>query len=165
VRLGTGSTATFDRLISLPTIVGPPIGGVTADAGGFVEVDEALKVCGSQRVWAAGGCIAAGLEHSALAAQLADAAIAAITLAKGVGPTRPSGAPELTGILLSGQRDQWLAENPVGTHEPSTRCLWWPPGRAVGRIATAAGGNQRASDSPATSGAGAQRVWSASAAP
>ncbi len=134
VRLGTGSTASFDRLISLPTIIGPLIGGVAADAGGFVEVDEALKVCDSQRVWAAGGCIAAALEHSALAAQQADAAIAAIAAANGAGPPRPSGAPELTGLLLSGQRDQWLAENPLGTHEPSTRCLWWPPGRAVGRM-------------------------------
>jgi sulfide:quinone oxidoreductase len=134
VRLGTGSTAIFDRLISLPTVIGPLIGGVAADAGGFVEVDEALKVCGSQRVWAAGGCIAAALEHSALAAQQADAAIAAIAVANGAGPPRSSGAPELTGILLSGQRDQWLAENPLGTHEPSTRCLWWPPGRAVGRM-------------------------------
>ena len=30
---------------------------------------SALKVCGSERVWAAGGCIAAALEHSALAAR------------------------------------------------------------------------------------------------
>jgi sulfide:quinone oxidoreductase len=86
VRLGTSSTVTFDRLISLPTVAGPLIAGVAADAGGFVEVDEALKVCGSQRVWAAGGCIAAALEHSALAAQQADAAIASIALAHGAGP-------------------------------------------------------------------------------
>ncbi len=138
VRLGAGSVAEFDRLISLPTVVGPFIDGVTTDAVGFVEVDEALKVCGSERVWAAGGCIAAALEHSAFAARQADAAIAAIaaasTGATGAGSTRPYGAPELTGILLTGQHAQWLAENPIGTHEPSTRCLWWPPGRAVGRM-------------------------------
>jgi sulfide:quinone oxidoreductase len=138
VRLGAGSAVEFDRLISLPTVVGPFIGGVATDAVGFVEVDEALKVCGSERVWAAGGCIAAALEHSALAARQADAAIAAIaaasTGATGAGSTRPSSAPELTGILLTGQQAHWLAENPIGTHEPSTRCLWWPPGRAVGRM-------------------------------
>jgi len=38
----------------------------------------------------------------------------------------------VTGILLSDQREVWLAENPIGVQEPSTRCLWWPPGRAVG---------------------------------
>ena len=37
-------------------------------------------------------------------------------------------------MLLSGQRDAWLAENPPGTRQPSTRCLWWPPGRAVGHL-------------------------------
>lgn len=41
---------------------------------------------------------------------------------------------EVTGILLTGQRDRWLAENPVGTREPSTHCLWWPSGRAVGHM-------------------------------
>jgi sulfide:quinone oxidoreductase len=132
------STRAFDRLISLPTVDGPSIAGVATDAAGFIEVDTTLKVCGSERVWAAGACVAAGLEHSALAARQADAAIAAIAeqCADGVAadPTIPSGAPELTGMLLTGQRDAWLAENPLGTREPSTRCLWWPPGRAVGQM-------------------------------
>lgn len=128
----------FDSLISLPTVIGPNIAGVAADAGGFVEVAEDLRVCDTQRVWAAGACIAAAFEHSALAARQADAAIMMIA-AECTGATvgdaagAPS-APELTGMLLTNQRDQWLAENPPGTHEPSTRCIWWPPGRAVGQM-------------------------------
>jgi sulfide:quinone oxidoreductase len=138
VRVDAGSRAEFDRLISLPTVDGPCLSGVATDVAGFIEVDEGLKVCGSERVWAAGGCIAAALEHSGLAGLQADAAISAITVAArgsdGVGAARPSGAPELTGMLLTGQRERWLAENPTGTRQPSTRCLWWPPGRAVGRM-------------------------------
>jgi hypothetical protein len=138
VRLGASSAAEFDRLISLPSVVGPFIAGVPTDAAGFIEVDAGLKVCGSERVWAAGGCIAAALEHSALAAQQADAAIAAIAAADIAGTgsvsATPPDAPDLTGLLLTGQRDRWLAENPAGTREPSTRCLWWPPGRAVGQM-------------------------------
>jgi sulfide:quinone oxidoreductase len=136
VRLGTRSNAVFDQLISLPTVDGPFLAGVASDAAGFIEVDKALKVCGSERVWGAGSCIAAALEHSALAAGQADAAIHAIAASIAdpdeVARGTQSGAPELTGIILSGQRDQWLSENPVGTRQPSTRCLWWPPGRAVG---------------------------------
>ena len=132
------SPLVFDVLISLPIVGGPFIAGVATDASGFVEVDETLKVCRSERVWAAGGCVAAALEHTALAARQADAAIAAIaaecTDGDAANPATPSAAPELTGILLTGQRDQWLAENPLGTREPSTRCLWWPPGRAVGQL-------------------------------
>jgi sulfide:quinone oxidoreductase len=137
VRLSGGSRVAFDRLISLPTVIGPSIAGVAADAGGFVEVDETLRVRGSERVWAVGACLAATLEHGALAARQADAAVAAIAAEISgtplVEPLQP-GATDLTGILLTGRREQWLAENPVGTREPSTRCLWWPPGRAVGTM-------------------------------
>jgi sulfide:quinone oxidoreductase len=137
VRARDGVLRVFDRLISLPIVVGPYVAGVATDAGGFVEVDSTLKVCGSDRVWAAGRCVAAGLEHSALSARQADAAIAAIAAAAGVDPG-PSGlaseTPDLTGLILTGQRDRWRAENPLGQREPSTRCLWWPPGRAVGRM-------------------------------
>ncbi len=143
-----GTPVTFDRLISLPTVVAPFIAGVPTDAAGFIEVDETLRVCGSEWVWAAGGCIAAALEHSALAAQQADAAIDAIAAiatgnagnatASAVPPDgerlSAPGAPELTGMLLIGQRAKWLAENPPGIQQVSTRCLWWPPGRAVGRM-------------------------------
>ncbi|HUN79427.1 MAG TPA: FAD/NAD(P)-binding oxidoreductase [Solirubrobacteraceae bacterium] len=172
VRLSDGSQAEFDHLISLPTIIGPVIAGVPTDAAGFIEVDAALRVCASERIWAVGGCIAAALEHSALSACQADAAIAAIAavaregaaprdgVPNGDGTSPRDGAPagdsrsardgahgraaagepqasrppELTGVLLRGQRGRWLAENPPGTREPSTRCLWWPPGRAVGRM-------------------------------
>lgn len=133
------SAVEFDRLISLPTVVGPFIAGVPTDVAGFVEVDEGLKVCGSERMWAAGACIAAALEHSALAAEQADAAVAAIAAAAAAAGIEaaagnPTAAPDLAGFLLTGQRDRWLVENPAGTREPSTRCLWWPPGRAVGTM-------------------------------
>jgi sulfide:quinone oxidoreductase len=131
LRLGHGSAAEFDRLISLPTFLGPVIAGVARDAAGFIEVDDALQVCDSDRVWAAGGCLAAALEHSALSARQADAAVAAIAAASdGAGarrsPRRPD-PPELAGMLLAGQREPWLAENPAGTREPSTRVCGGPP--------------------------------------
>jgi sulfide:quinone oxidoreductase len=136
VRIGAGVAREFQRVISLPVMAGPHIAGVATDRAGFVVVDESLKVSGSDVVWAAGGCIAAALEHSALSARQADAAVAAIMAAcghaAGAGSGFGPGAVEITGILLTGQRDQWLAENPIGTPEPSTRCMWWPPGRAVG---------------------------------
>jgi sulfide:quinone oxidoreductase len=135
---GASEAQSFDFVIALPTVRGPAIPGVRSDTAGFVEVDTGLKVGGSERVWAAGGCIAAALEHSALSALQGDVAAAAITRA--VNPSCGDAHLEIptpllvTGILLSGQRDRWLAENPAGTRQPSTRCLWWPPGRAVGHM-------------------------------
>lgn len=133
VRSNDDASESFDRLIALPTVVGRPVSGLPTDAAGFIEVDEDLRVCGDEHAWAAGGCIAAALEHSALSAGQADAAVSAIATAAGVPGGRIS-PPDLTGLLLTDQRDRWLAENPPGTPEPSTRCLWWPPGRAVGRM-------------------------------
>ena len=136
VQISAGVEREFQRLISLPVMLGPCIAGVASDHAGFIVVDESLKVCGSDVVWAAGGCIAAALEHSALSAQQADAGVTAIAAACGHTASRSeigSGAVEITGILLTENRDQWLAENPIGTPEPSTRCMWWPPGRAVGK--------------------------------
>jgi sulfide:quinone oxidoreductase len=136
VEAGAARHESFDRLISLATTMGPFIGGVATDAAGFVEVDDTLRVCGSERVWAVGACVSCALEHSALAACQADVAVAAIAAAAGESHAAPEElrVPELTGLLLSEQRERWLAENPPGTVEPSTRCLWWPPGRAVGRM-------------------------------
>jgi sulfide:quinone oxidoreductase len=136
IRIGAGHEVEFDRLISLPAATGPAIAGVPTDACGFIAVDEAVKVRESGRIWAVGGGIAAALEHSAVAATQADAAITEISAAiSGAdAAAAPSRLPELTGILLSGQREHWLAQNPPGTGEISTRCLWWPPGRAVGRL-------------------------------
>lgn len=99
-----------------------------------VETISGVEVI-DEPVWAAGGCIAAALEHSALSAQQADAAVGAIVAAsRGALDGGSIGAPELTGVLLTGERDRWLVENPLGTRELSTRCLWWPSGRAVGRM-------------------------------
>jgi sulfide:quinone oxidoreductase len=146
VHIGSGALYEFDRLISLPTVLGPFIAGVATDAAGFVEVDQTLRVCGSERVWAAGGCIASALEVSALGTRQADAAIATIAAVSeganddggnggdGAGADTQPTAPELIGVLMTGLREQWLAENPVGTPQPSTRCMWWPPGRAVGHM-------------------------------
>ena len=136
VQIGDGVAREFERLISLPVMLGPHIAGVARDHAGFVAVDETLKVCGSDVVWAAGGCVAGAFAHSALSAQQADAAVMALGAAcrhAGTGSEIGPDAVEISGVLLTGQRDQWLAENPTGTPEPSTRCLWWPPGRAVGK--------------------------------
>ncbi len=137
VQIGAGVARDFERLISLPVMLGPHIAGVASDHAGFVAVNESLKVCRSDVIWAAGGCIAGALEHSALSARQADVAVAAIAAACGRAeagdPAIGQDAAEITGVLLAGQREQWLAENPIGTPEPSTRCMWWPPGRAVGK--------------------------------
>lgn len=137
IRFGGAPIRRFDRMISLPTGSGPFLPGVATDAAGYIQVNARLRVCGSDRIWAVGGCVSAALEHGTLAACQADAAIAAIAAAlqRDETPDSPaSTAPDLTGMLLTGQRERWRAENPVGTPQPSTRCLWWPPGRAVGRM-------------------------------
>lgn len=139
VRPDIADVARFDRLIALPTMVGPSLLGIATDVNDFIAADASLQVCGSERIWAAGGCLAVGLEHSALSARQADVAAEGIAAALAatfddVAAGPPPVAPELTGVLLRRQRSAWLAANPPGTRQLSTRCLWWPPGRAVGQM-------------------------------
>jgi sulfide:quinone oxidoreductase len=133
---GSDSELRCDRLIALPTDHGPRIGGVPRDGHGFVEVDERFRVCGSDRIWAAGECLATPLAHSGLASRQAHDAAADIVMSINADDGAPViSAPQeaqLTGILLIGRREQWLADNPVGTPDPSAGCLWWPPSPAVG---------------------------------
>ena len=136
VRLGPGSVAEFDRVIALPIAVGPFIGGVATDASGFVDVDETLRVCGSERVWAAGGCIAAALEHSALGARQADTAIAAIAAAIS-GATAPV-APDLDRHALD------RAARPMAGREPRRDA------RALHPLPVVAAGTCRRADAGAT---------------
>ena len=172
VQIGAGVAREFERLISLPVMLGPHVAGVARDHAGFIAVDESLKVCGSDVVWAAGGCIAGALEHSALSAQQADAAVAAITAAcshagRRVGDRsrcsrdrRPS-AHRAARPLVGREPDRDArALHPLSMVAPGTggRQNAGPPNRRLGPVGarTASGPQQRAGD-PSTRDAGVQR--------
>lgn len=73
-----GGRLTADRVVALPRLCGPAIGGVPSDGAGFVRVDDGWRVPGLEDVWAIGDATAFPVKEAGLAAQQADAVAAAL---------------------------------------------------------------------------------------
>ena len=73
-----GEPVQAERIVSLPRLVGPWIGGLPHDGQGFLATDAHGAVLGVEAVWAAGDGTAFPLKQGGLAAQQAGAAAAAI---------------------------------------------------------------------------------------
>lgn len=125
-----------DRVVALPRLYVPPLGGVPQTYEGFVPVDAHGRVVGLPGVWAAGDATSFPVKQGGIAAQQADAAAESIAAAAGV-PVQPLPfRPVLRGLLLTGGAPRFLRGEPVARGEESlvsTEPLWWPPAKIVGR--------------------------------
>lgn len=133
----TGDVLAADRVLALPRLQGPRIGGIPQTFEGFVSVDSHGRVVGVPDVYAAGDITAFPIKQGGIAAQQAEAAAEAIAAAAGAGVTPRPFTPVLRGLLLTGAEPRYLRGELVGpagvTSEASTEPLWWPPAKIVGR--------------------------------
>ncbi len=117
-----------DLAVALPLPAARPIGGLPADAHGFVPVDEFGRVDGLADVYAAGDMTARALKQGGLATQPADAAATAIAAWSGA-PVEPRPyRPVLRGMLLTGGRPHYVSRD-----EDGEEALWWPPHKIAAR--------------------------------
>jgi sulfide:quinone oxidoreductase len=129
-----GSSPAVERVVRLPEAHGPAIAGVTHDARGFMRVDAHARTAHDPRVYAAGDATALLLKHSTLASSQATAAAEAIAAEAGADITPTPWSAVLYGMLTLPPRypgapgSPWLADG-----EPTTNCVWWPPGHVAGR--------------------------------
>jgi sulfide:quinone oxidoreductase len=126
-----------DRVVALPRLSGPDLGGIPRDQRGFVPTDEHSRVRGLGNVYAAGDLTAFPIKQGGLAAQQADAAAEAIAEQAGARLEPRPFSPVLRALLLTGKAPVFLRVELGGGHgETSTAAdepLWWPPGKIVGR--------------------------------
>lgn len=126
-----------DRVVALPRLRGPEIGGIPRDANGFVPTDEHGRVLGLENVFAAGDLTAFPIKQGGLAAQQADAAAETIALAAGAPVDPRPFRPVLRALLLTGRGRAFLQVELGGGHgETSTASeepLWPPSDKIVGR--------------------------------
>ena len=95
-----GDSIAAERVVALPRLDGPWIGGLPHDPNGFIPTDAHGAVPGARAVWAAGDGTAFPIKQGGLAAQQADAAAAAIAAHLGA-PLDPAPfRPQLRGLLL-----------------------------------------------------------------
>ncbi len=129
-----GGVVGADRVVALPRLQGPRIGGVPQTYEGFIPVDARAQVMGMPDVYAAGDITTFPVKQGGLATQQADVAAEAIAAKVGVDLTPRPFHPVLRGLLLTGREARYLRTDLVEeTSEASLEYLWWPPAKIVGR--------------------------------
>jgi sulfide:quinone oxidoreductase len=113
-----------ERIVSLPRLVGPWIGGLPHDGNGFLATDAHGAVLGVEAIWAAGDGTAFPIKQGGLAAQQAAAAAAAIASSLGADVQPEPFRPVLRGMLLDPTRPRFLDST---RGDVATTPLWWPP--------------------------------------
>ena len=123
-----GPPVPAERIVSLPRLVGPWIGGLPHDGQGFLATDAHGAVLGVEAVWAAGDGTAFPLKQGGLAAQQAGAAASAIARSLGADVPAEPFHPVLRGMLLDLAAPRFLDST---RGDVPTTPLWWPPTKVV----------------------------------
>jgi sulfide:quinone oxidoreductase len=123
-----GEPVQAERIVSLPRLVGPWIGGLPHDDQGFLATDEHGAVRGTEAVWAAGDGTAFPLKQGGLAAQQAAAAAAAIARSLGAQVPLEPFRPVLRGMLLDPAGARFLDST---RGDVPTTPLWWPAAKVA----------------------------------
>jgi sulfide:quinone oxidoreductase len=123
-----GPPVQAERIVSLPRLVGPWIGGLPHDGQGFLATDAHGAVLGVEAVWAAGDGTAFPLKQGGLAAQQAGAAASAIARSLGADVPAEPFRPVLRGMLLDPGAPRFLDST---RGDVPTTPLWWPPTKVV----------------------------------
>jgi CBS domain-containing protein len=129
-----GGVVGADRVVALPRLEGPRIGGIPQTYGGFIPVGPDAQVMGMPDVYAAGDITTFPVKQGGIAAQQAEVAAEAIAAKAGVEVTPRPFRPVLRGLLLTGAGSRYLRADLVDdSTEMSLEPLWWPPAKIVGR--------------------------------
>jgi sulfide:quinone oxidoreductase len=126
-----------ERVVTLPRLEGPRIGGLAHDDEGFLPIDDQCRVGGEASVYAAGDATNFPIKQGGIAAQQADVVATEIARSSGVELDPSPFRPVLRGLLLTGEAPEFLRAELTGGHgdafSASTRPLWWPPGKVAGK--------------------------------
>ena len=132
-----GHALLADRVVSLPTLVGPRLPGLPADRDGFIPVDLHGRVCGEDDVYAAGDATNSPIKQGGVASQQADASAEAIAARAGADVDPQPFRPVLRGLLLTGTTPRYMRTEVTGgrgeDQRVSDHALWWPPSKIAGK--------------------------------
>ena len=115
-------TLEVDRVVALPALRGPAVGGVPHDDGGFIPIDEHGKVRYVEHIWAAGDGTDFPVKFGGVAAQLGDTVARSIAALTGACSAPVPFDPVMEGVLLTGASPRRLkGGRPTGGHGDRVR--------------------------------------------
>jgi sulfide:quinone oxidoreductase len=130
-------TLEAQRVVALPSLTGPSLGGVPSDPDGFIHVDERGRVPGLADVYAIGDATTFAIKQGGIAAQQADGVATLIARAAGASVPEPSTRPLLRAVLYTGDGPLYLRATITGgegaVSSASRHCPWWPPHKVAAR--------------------------------
>lgn len=131
LELASGARVAADRVVALPELRGPAIGGLPADALGFVRTDAQGRVDGLPGVDAVGDAASFPIKHGGLGAQQADAAAARIAADLGAEVDPERFDPLLVAVLLGGDVPRTIAAEVAGGRALGAGASWPDPDRGA----------------------------------
>jgi sulfide:quinone oxidoreductase len=130
-------TLEAERVVALPVLSGPSLGGVPSDPDGFIHVDEHGRVPELADVYAIGDATTFAIKQGGIAAQQADAVATLIARTAGARMPEPSTRPLLRAVLFTGDGPLYLRATITGgesvVSSASRHCPWWPPHKVAAR--------------------------------
>ncbi len=120
-----------DRVLAMPVVEGPRIGGLPRDPDGFLPVDAFGRVQGATRIWAAGEVTSFPVRQAGIAAQQARVVAASIAAEAGVEVASEPFRPVVRGMLRSRTATS-TGESGNGSGPSGSALLWWPPEQLAG---------------------------------
>jgi len=130
-------TLDAERVVALPVLSGPSLGGLPGDPHGFIHVDERGRVPGLPDVYAVGDATTFPIKQGGIAAQAADTVATLIARAAGASVSDPSTRPLLRAVLFTGDGPLYLRATIAGgesvVSSASRHCPWWPPHKVAAR--------------------------------
>jgi sulfide:quinone oxidoreductase len=130
LRLVPEDTITADAVVAMPDLEGPALAGLPAEPSGFIPVDEACRIQGCEREFAAGDATNFPVKQGGIAAQMAHAAARAIGVELDALVDAKPFSPTLDGTLVTGSGAHHLRQSlEMGTREGSLHHLSpiWEP--------------------------------------
>ncbi len=108
-----GQRLAFDRIVALPALRGPDLGGLPHDADGFLPVDACGHVRGADRVWAAGDCTDLPIKQGGVSADFADIAAESIAATAGAHLRARTFVATVEGVLMTGGTARYMRARPA----------------------------------------------------
>jgi sulfide:quinone oxidoreductase len=137
--LAGGESIPADRVIALPVLRGPGVGGLPQDAHGFVRTAPDGAVTDVPDAWAIGDAGSFPVKQGGIACQQADEAAARIARGLGAHVEATAFEPVLRGWAWDAEGGRFLRADLRGGHDESPGMsdrepLWWPVSKVAGRF-------------------------------